>query len=88
MSKQAIINYCLNRSCPAIMLLFIIFANFKLTQWEPYVIIGLIMFIDRFQFKVGYSVGYCEARGIDPLKAHTPSRRKNIPESEEEVDDR
>ena len=85
---QAVVNYSLNRFCPAVMLLVLIFANFKLTQWEPYAIIGLMIFIDRFQFKVGYSVGYCEARGIDPMKPLDVAKEKNIQTDEEEVDDR
>ena len=35
-------------------------------MWEPYVIMGLVLFVDRFSFKVGYSVAFCEKRGIDP----------------------
>lgn len=45
---------------------FLVFSKFELTTWEPYVIMGMILFIERFSFKVGYSVAYCERRGIDP----------------------
>lgn len=47
------------------MVIFLIFSKFELTMWEPYAIIGLILFIERFSFKVGYSVAFCEKKGID-----------------------
>lgn len=86
---QAIVNYCLNRFCPLILVTFLIFANFELTRWEPYVIMGLILFMDRFQYKVGYSVGYCEAHGIDPMQATIKKiPQKNINKNDDSVDDR
>ena len=87
-STQIILNYCLNRFCPMIFLGFLIFMNFDLTSWEPYAIIGLMVFMDRFQFKVGYSVGYCDAQGIAPSGPPLLSPKKNIPKDESEVDDR
>ena len=62
---QAVINYCFNKACPFLIIVGLIFTKFELTTWEPYVIIGLVLFIDRFSFKVGYSVAYCESKGID-----------------------
>ena len=64
-SYEAIINYCLNKFCPLITVAFLVFSKFELTMWEPYVIMGMVLFIERFSFKVGYSVAYCERRGID-----------------------
>ena len=73
-STFAILNYCLNRFCPFLVIVTLLILHFPLTTWEPYVILGLICFIDRFQFKVGYSVGYCESRGIDPTTHNSPKR--------------
>lgn len=64
--KNAVLNYCFNKFCPFIVAVGLLFSKFELTNWEPYVIIGMILFIDRFSFKVGYSVAFCEERGIDP----------------------
>ena len=64
--SHAILNYCFNKFSPFIVVLGLLFSKFNLTNWEPYVIIGMILFIDRFSFKVGYSVAFCEERGIDP----------------------
>ena len=64
---QSILNYCLNKYCPFAIILFLLFSNFDLTNWELYAIIALVIFIDRFSFKVGYSVAFCEKKGIDPL---------------------
>jgi len=63
---QTILNYCLNRFCPIILVGFFILSAFSLTDWKLYALSGLIFFMDRFQFKIGYSVGYCDAKGIDP----------------------
>ena len=65
--KNAVLNYCFNKFCPFVVVLGLLFSEFDLTNWEPYVIIAMIFFIDRFSFKVGYSVAFCEKRGIDPL---------------------
>jgi len=81
-NTQAIVNYCLNRFCPLIIVTFLLFTSFELTQWKPYAIMASILFIDRFQFKVGYSVGYCDARGIDPTAPLSPKRKKNIKKNE------
>lgn len=64
-SFQAIVNYCLNRFCPLGVIIFLVFSKFELTDWEAYVIIGMVLFTERFQFKVGYSVAYCESKGIN-----------------------
>ena len=66
--KQAVLNYSLNRFCPIIILGALIISNFSLTNWQLYVTIALMIFMDKYQFKVGYSVGYCEAAGIDPMQ--------------------
>tara|TARA_R110000824_G_scaffold134174_1_gene297079 strand:- start:354 stop:575 length:222 start_codon:yes stop_codon:yes gene_type:complete len=65
--SETIANYCLNKYCPFLIILFLLFCNFDLTNWAPYVIIASVIFIDRFSFKVGYSVAFCEKKGIDPL---------------------
>jgi hypothetical protein len=44
---------------------FLLFYNFGYAKFEPYVIMGLIFFIERFNFKVGYAVAYCESMGIN-----------------------
>ena len=71
---QSIADYCLNKFCPFLAICFLLFSKFELTTWEPYVIIAMILFIDRFSFKVGYSVAYCESRGIDPNDDETDQR--------------
>ena len=65
-NMTAIFNYCLNKFCPFLIIGFLVFSNFGFFVWEPYAIIGLVVFVDRFSFKVGYSVAFCEERGIDP----------------------
>jgi hypothetical protein len=65
---QAVINYCLNKFCPYIVIGVLLFINFDPSSWEPYIILGMILWIEKFHFKTGYSVAYCEARGITPYE--------------------
>ena len=74
---QPVINYCLNRFCPIIILAILIFSNFSLDNWQLYATVALMFFMDKYQFKVGYSVGYCEAAGIDPTMSPPYSIKKN-----------
>ena len=62
---DGVINYSLNKFCPVFIIAFLLFLNFGFTDWEPYIIIGLVFFIERFNFKTGYAVAYCETRGIN-----------------------
>lgn len=61
---QAIVNYCLNRFCPLMVIAFIVFANFGLETWEPWVVMGMVLFVERFHYNTGYAVAFCEERGI------------------------
>jgi hypothetical protein len=75
--NTAVLNYSLNRFCPILLLGALILSNFSLTDWQVYVTIALMIFMDKYQFKVGYSVGYCEAAGIDPMKDASIPPKKN-----------
>ena len=55
--KQAAVDYILNRFCPYIIISFLLFTKLEFTDFEPYVIIGLICYLDKFSFNVGHSVG-------------------------------
>lgn len=61
---QAILDYSLNKFCPLIIIGFLIFSNLTLNSWEPWVIMGMVLFVERFSFKVGYSVAFCEKNNI------------------------
>lgn len=74
---NAILDYSLNRFCPIIIVGLILFTSFSLGDWQLYAIIALLFFMDKYQFKVGYSVGYCEASGIDPSKDDPLDGKKN-----------
>lgn len=56
-AKQAAVDYILNRFCPYIIISFLLFTKFKFTDFEPYVIVGLVYYLDKFSFNVGHSVG-------------------------------
>ena len=63
--NQAVVDYGLNKFIPFGIVGFLLFYNSGYETWEPYVISALILFIDRFSFKTGYSVAYCERNNIN-----------------------
>jgi len=50
---------------PILIISFLLFLNFGFYKIEPYIILGLVTFITNFNYKVGYSMGICEAKGIN-----------------------
>ena len=60
-----VINYVLNKSIPYICLLCFIFSQMDYLTVYPYLTMGFIIFIDKFSFKTGYSVAYCEKNNIN-----------------------
>jgi hypothetical protein len=62
------VNYCCNRFLPYVFVGFLLFWHLGYITWPPYAILAFIFFIDRFSFKTGYAVAYCEKRGIDMNK--------------------
>tara|TARA_B100001173_G_scaffold283788_1_gene269586 strand:+ start:59 stop:295 length:237 start_codon:yes stop_codon:yes gene_type:complete len=76
-NTNAILNYSLNRFCPIFIVGLILITSFSFQDWKLYILAGILFFMDRYQFKVGYSVGYCEGSGIDPIKEAAKSRKKN-----------
>jgi len=62
---EGIVNYSLNKFCPIFIIAFLLFLNFGFVVWEPYVIMGLVFFVEKFNFKTGYAVAYCESKGIN-----------------------
>ena len=63
-----IINYCLNKYLPYTVVFLLVFYNMNYATWHPYLTMAFVLFIDKFSFKTGYSVAYCESRGIDISK--------------------
>jgi len=59
------INYCLNKFCPYLLISFLLFYNSGLDLWKGIAVCLACFFLDRFAFKAGYSVAYCESRNID-----------------------
>jgi len=49
---------------PFFIIGMLLFLNFGFYKFEPYIIIALACYINNFNYKVGYSVGICEAKGI------------------------
>lgn len=50
---------------PTILMAVILFIHFGPARFEPYVILGLTLFTQRFHYKAGYAMAYCDANNID-----------------------
>jgi hypothetical protein len=60
----SILNFTLNKFCPIAITSFLLFFNFGFSTYEPYVIIGLFIFTQRFHYGVGYSIALCQERNL------------------------
>ena len=61
---NSLVNYSLNKFLPLILIAVLSFLKMGFETFEPYVILGLVFFVERFSFKVGYAVAVCEERGL------------------------
>ena len=65
MIKTHVINYICNKFCPYVILFIALFLNSGIKPVNALVVIAAYFLIDKFSFKTGYSVAYCEANNID-----------------------
>lgn len=61
-------NYILNKFCPYVAIVLAMSTCLPFNSWQLYVISFMIIFIDRFSFKCGYSLAYCHSNNIDLTK--------------------
>lgn len=61
---NAIINYSLNKFCPYVIILFVLFYNSGIDPIRGLIIIAACVFVDKFAFKAGYSYAYCRKNNI------------------------
>tara|TARA_Y100001934_G_C12108575_1_gene657396 strand:+ start:301 stop:570 length:270 start_codon:yes stop_codon:yes gene_type:complete len=54
----AFINYALNKYMPLLVVSFVAFYTLGYATWETYLIIGLMIFSNNFNFKCGYAHAY------------------------------
>jgi len=52
-SNQAMLEYLMNKFCPYIVLVFLLFYNFELSDVSFYAILGTALFIDWYSGRVG-----------------------------------
>jgi len=51
----AFVNYALNKYMPPLVVAFISFYSLGFATWEPYFIVGFMLFSNNFNFKCGYA---------------------------------
>jgi len=59
-NNTATINHLLNTACPPLIIMTLVFMNFGFSDWIPYAVTALTIFVAKYNFNVGYAVGYCE----------------------------
>tara|TARA_B100000579_G_scaffold427296_1_gene435721 strand:+ start:364 stop:633 length:270 start_codon:yes stop_codon:yes gene_type:complete len=57
----AFINYALNKYMPLLVVGFVGFYTLGYSTWEPYLIVGLMMFSNNYNFKCGYAHSFLES---------------------------
>jgi hypothetical protein len=65
MNNTYFINYALNKFCPYVIIAILLFYNSGLDIYRAAGIILACFFVDKFSFKTGYSVAYCETNNIN-----------------------
>ena len=58
------INYLCNKFCPIFIISFLVVYKFGIQSLEPYIIIGLLIYMSHFNYKVGYAMGVCESKNL------------------------
>ena len=50
----ATVNHICHKTFPYLIISFLLWVTLGLTRWEPYAIMGLIIFTDKYNYKIGY----------------------------------
>ena len=50
----ATVNHICHKAFPYLIISFLLWVTLGLTRWEPYAIMGLIIFMDKYNDKIGY----------------------------------
>jgi len=51
---QATINHLCHKTFPYIICIFLLWTSLGLHKWQSYVIIALMIFVERYNYKIGY----------------------------------
>ena len=60
----ATVNHILNSACPPAIIGTLAFLELGFENWIPYAITFFTLYGARYNFKVGYAVGYCEKNNL------------------------
>ena len=62
--NTGMIDYMLNKFCPLLIVAVLCFLKMGANTFEPYIILGLMLYASYFNYKVGYAMGICESKGL------------------------
>ena len=60
-----LLNYCLNKFCPFLIIGGLCFYGFGWWAFEPYAILLSAIYVGRFEYKSGYAMAWCEHNGFN-----------------------
>ena len=63
-NATATVNHLLNTVCPPLTIMTLVFMKFGFLDWTPYAVSALAFFMAKYNFNVGYAVGYCEKNNL------------------------
>lgn len=64
LDQSHILNYILNKFCPIFIVGFICFFKMGFNSFEPYIILGMMLYACSFNYKVGHAVATCEKNNL------------------------
>ena len=56
-NNQALMEFLLNKICPYLILVFLLFYNFEMNDISLYVILVTVLFIDWYSGRIGRAMG-------------------------------
>ena len=58
------VDYILNKFCPLLVVAAVSILKMGAETFEPYVIIGMMIYASHYNYQVGYAMGVCESKGL------------------------
>ncbi len=62
--KVYVLDYILNKFCPIIIVAILCFMNMGVETFEPYIVMGMMLYACHFNYKVGHAMGICESKNL------------------------
>ena len=58
------VDYILNKFCPLLIVAVVCFMKMGPETFEPYIVMGMMIYASHYNYKVGYAMGICQSKGL------------------------